>query len=182
MVVHALFLYRALGANNAEALNQQRALLTTAELQAKPLRGLDRKIIASATVAETFYQGRLAYSYSQVLAELGVLTKRTGVRLVNAQYAQSPILSGPNALTEVRIDASVSGDYRPVVEFINALERDRMFFVISSINLTGQQTGQVNLRIRLTTYLRTANGKEATSDLSAAHMMGPANSEVGGVR
>jgi type IV pilus assembly protein PilO len=62
------------------------------------------------------------------------------------------------------IDASVSGDYRPIVEFINAVERDKLFFVINGINLTGQQTGQVNLRIRLTTYLRPAN----TDELSAS--------------
>jgi hypothetical protein len=58
------------------------------------------------------------------------------------------------------MDASVSGDYRPVVQFINATERDKVFFVINGINLTGQQTGQVNLRLRLTTYLRAPRAGE----------------------
>jgi hypothetical protein len=66
------------------------------------------------------------------------------------------------------IDASVSGDYRPIVEFINAVERDKVFFVINGINLTGQQTGQVNLRIRLTTYLRPANANELSAEMPAA--------------
>jgi hypothetical protein len=61
------------------------------------------------------------------------------------------------------MDASVSGDYRPVVEFINSLERDKMFFLVNQINLSGQQTGVVNLRIHLTTYLRAPNAKEASA-------------------
>jgi hypothetical protein len=54
----------------------------------------------------------------------------------------------------VRIDASLSGDYRPLVELINSLERDKTFFVINTMTLTGQQTGTVSLRLGLTTYLR----------------------------
>ena len=54
----------------------------------------------------------------------------------------------------MEIDARLSGDYRPLVQFINSLERDKMFFVINGVTLTGQQTGTVNLRLRLTTYLR----------------------------
>ena len=85
----------------------------------------------------------------------------------HAQYAYSPALSGKDALTQVSIDASVSGDYRPIVLFINAVERDKVFFVINGINLTGQQTGQVNLRIRLTTYLRPPNPDELSAEMPA---------------
>jgi hypothetical protein len=56
-------------------------------------------------------------------------------------------------LTEVQMDASLSGDYRSLVTFINGLERDKHFFLVDNLSLTGQQTGQVNLRLRLTTYL-----------------------------
>ncbi len=59
-----------------------------------------------------------------------------------------------NGLTEVRIDAAVTGEYRPLALFINGLERDRSFFVIQNITLNGQQNGLVNLRLRLVTYLR----------------------------
>jgi len=73
----------------------------------------------------------------------------------------------------------VSGDYRPIVEFINAVERDKLFFVINGINLTGQQTGQVNLRIRLTTYLRSANADELSSEVPASNA-GTHDGETGG--
>jgi type IV pilus assembly protein PilO len=168
MVAHLLFLSQSLKANDADALARQRTLLTTARLQAQPLRGLDSKIAASTKDADAFYVDRLPYAYSQVLAELGRLTQKSNVRLANVQYAQQPVLSGEAALTELHMDASVSGDYRPVVEFINSLERDKTFFIINGINLSGQQTGAVNLRLHLTTYLRAPNAKEASAPVSEA--------------
>ena len=163
IAAHLLFLTRALTQHNADALEHQQVLLKTARLQAQPLRGLDAKIAASTQDADAFYADRLPYAESQVLTELGHLAQKTDVRWANAQYAQVPVLSGDYALTELHMDASVSGDYRPIVEFINSLERDRMFFLVAGINLSGQQTGAVNLRIHLITYLRAPNAKEAAS-------------------
>ena len=167
LVIHLFFVWNALKALNADALNDQHNRLRVAEVAAKPLRGLDAKVARSTEEADTFSDDRLPYAYSQVAAELGVLTKREGVRLTRVQYAQAPALSGDDALTEVKMDASVSGDYRPVVQFLNALERDDMFFVISGINITGQQTGQVNLRVRLTTYLRLPDLEESKTEMPA---------------
>ena len=70
-------------------------------------------------------------------------------------------------LTEAQMDASLSGDYRPLVLFINALERDKMFFLINGVTLTGQQSGTVGLRLRLTTYLRSPVGTENTEKIVA---------------
>ena len=165
LLAHLLFVWQGLNSRNAEAIDQQRVEVRSAELAAKPLRGLDKKLVLSTEQANQFYQQRLPYAYSEVAAELGALTKRAGVHLNTVQYAQTGVLSGRDALTEVRMDAGVSGDYRPIVEFINSVERDKMFFLIIGINLTGQQTGQVNLRIRLTTYLRAPNAEESATEL-----------------
>ncbi len=153
--------WRAQSTQGAEALVQQTALLTTAELQAKPLEGLDAKLTRATTEADLFYERRLPYAHSQFVAELGLLTKRTGVKLTRVQYSEAPVLDGDGgALTEVRMDASLSGDYRGLVQFINSVERDRMFFVIGGVALSGQQSGTVGLRLRLTTYLRSAGPGE----------------------
>ena len=83
------------------------------------------------------------------------------MKLIRVQYAYAPVLAGTaGELTEARMDASLSGDYRPLVLFINALERDKMFFLINGVTLTGQQSGTVGLRLRLTTYLRSPVGTE----------------------
>jgi hypothetical protein len=54
------------------------------------------------------------------------------------------------------MDASLSGEYAPMMHFINGLERSKTFFLINGLTLTGQQGGLVNLRLRLNTYLHAA--------------------------
>lgn len=161
LAVHLFVVWGSLNSHNAEALANERAQLKAAQIAVRPLVGLDGKVVTSTEDANKFYDQRLPYATSEVLAELGKLTQGHGVRLAGVQYTYVPELAGQYGLTEVRMDASVAGDYRSIVEFINSLERDRMFFLIRGINLTGQQTGQVNLRIRLTTYLRPATVDEA---------------------
>ncbi len=165
LLAHLFFAWQAVNTSGPEALAQQRTMLRAAQIAGRPLDGIDAKLTTSTEGANLFYQRRLPYAYSQVAAELGVLTKRSGVRLARVQYAQLPQLSGASALTQINMDASVSGDYRPVIGFINALERDRTFFVITGITLTGQQTGQVNVRLRIMTYLRAPGPDEMTSEL-----------------
>jgi type IV pilus assembly protein PilO len=168
LAVQLGFMVQGLHANNADAIAQQKTMLQASEIAALPLRGLDVKLVNSTADANTFYKQRLPYAYSQVLAELGALTKHENVRLTRVQYAPSPELSGSGELNEVRMDASLSGDYRPLVQLMNALERDRMFFVINSLTFTGANNGQVNLRIRITTYLRQPTADEPMGDTPQA--------------
>ena len=144
-------------------------------MQRQPLEGLDEKLAQATEDADKFYKQRLPFANSEVAGELGALTKKQGVKLTRGQYAYAPVLEGTaGELTEAKMDASLSGDYRPLVLFINALERDKMFFLITGVTLTGQQSGTVGLRLRLTTYLRSPVGTENTeksvagSDASAA--------------
>jgi hypothetical protein len=58
------------------------------------------------------------------------------------------------------MDASLSGEYAPLMHFINGMERSKTFFFISGLTLTGQQGGLVNLRLRLITYMPAANGSQ----------------------
>ena len=146
-------LWHSASNHNADALTQQRIALKTAEIAAQPLRGLDAKLARSTQEADKFSRQRLPASDSEVAGELGVLSKKQAVRLTRAQYTHTPVLAGSaNQMTEVRIDATLSGDYRPLVQFINSLERDKLFFVINTLTLTGQQSGTVNLRVGMKTY------------------------------
>ncbi len=155
LVIQMGVLWQQAKGQDAEAVASQQIALKTAEIQARPLEGLDVKLTRANQEADRFYADRLPVSYSEVLSELGALTKRQGVRLTHVNYAQAAVAAqGVSQLTEVRMDASLTGDYRSLVLFLNGLERDRVFFVINGVTLTGQQSGTVNLRIRLTTYLR----------------------------
>jgi Tfp pilus assembly protein PilN len=157
LLVHLFFTWRAATNQDATALAQQTVVMKTAEIAKRPLEGLDDKLSAATTDADRFYETRLPSAYSDVLAELGVLTNKQGVKLKSVQYGQAPVLDGSaGALTEVRMDAILNGDYRPLVLFMNSLERDKMFFLINGVTLTGQQSGMVGLRLKLTTYLHAA--------------------------
>ncbi len=138
-------------ARGEDAVAQARARQTASELAARPLRGLDGKLQMSQDEARHFYEARLPFGYADVATELGTLRAKTGVRLTRVQYLQAAPVNG---LTEIRMDAAVTGEYRPLALFINGLERDRTFFLIENITLNGQQNGLVNLRLRIATYLR----------------------------
>jgi type IV pilus assembly protein PilO len=55
-------------------------------------------------------------------------------------------------LRPVEIEADFSGGYLQLVRFINALERDPLFFIIDSVQLGGEQAGVVKLQLKLETY------------------------------
>ena len=143
--------------SDANAQAQQQVALKTAQLASLPLQGVDAKLANSNHQADKFYAERLPVDYSEIATELGALAKKDGVRLTRVGYSQEPVVElTPQAgqLTEVRLDSSLQGDYRGLVQLINGMERDRMFFVITGVALTGQDSGRVNLRMRATTYIR----------------------------
>ena len=163
LLLHMAFAWQAANSRNAAALADQTVAMKTAEIAKKPLEGLDEKLAQATKDADRFYKQRLPFANSAVYAELGALAKKQGVKLTRVQYADPvPVLAGTaGAVTEDQMDASLSGDYRPLVLFINGLERDKEFFMIQSLTLTGQQSGTVGLRLRLTTFLRSPVGSES---------------------
>ncbi len=172
LLIHMFVAWRTASTQDAAALSQQQTELTTAKIAAKPLQGLDGKLKTASLEADQFSVERLPVSYSEVATEVGRLAKVNNVRLTRATYTQSAV-DGDSAgqLTQVQIDAGLSGDYRGLMLFINGLERDRAFFLISGVALTGQQTGVVNLRIRLVTYIR---GGASDEDRAAVEIAPPA--------
>jgi type IV pilus assembly protein PilO len=139
-------------ASIAASQSQYRAM----KLKTTPLQGLDKKIDQAKLDQQAFYDKRFPANTSMVLTELGALEVKDNVLLARDQFAYRKPQQG---LVEMDMEASVSGDYAPVVRFINGLERDKLFFLIYGVALNGQQGGVVTLRMHLTTFLRadTAN-------------------------
>jgi len=167
LLIHLGIAWSVAHSHDADAVAQQQVQLKTAQIASLPLQGLDGKLAKSTEEASNFYKRRLPYAESQVVGELGALAKQENVRLQGVQYLHSPVTEDPS-LTGLQMDARLSGDYRPLVEFLNALERDKRFFLIAGVGLTGQQSGTVNLRLRLTTYLRAPQGTERADVTPAA--------------
>ena len=144
-------------AQNPEVVQEQQLAFKALELQTLPLRGLTAKVEQARADAGKFYGQRIPAAYSSIASELGALAVKNSVRLTRVQYTQTPALAG---LAEIRMDAALSGEYPGLMRFINGLERDKTFFLISGLTLTGQQGGVVNLRMRVITYLRAADAAE----------------------
>jgi hypothetical protein len=147
-----LFLaWNTLRAAGPEQLQQQQTAYRALQLEMSPLRGLPQKVSLSRTQADEFYATRFPGAYSTISATINDLATKDSVRLTNLAYTPRPALPG---LAELDLDASLSGEYAPLMHFINGLERSKTFFLINGLTLTGQQGGLVNLRLRLITYLR----------------------------
>jgi hypothetical protein len=150
-----------------DALAGKQVELKAMDLQTEPLRGLDKRVAASRDQIQAFYEKRIPSNYSSFAARIGDLEVKSGVRQSRAQYTQGP--PGTD-LTEISIDAGISGAYPDIMRFVNGLERDQMFFVIRGMQLTGQQGGVVILRLRVSTWMRAEDA--AASGLPATPKLG----------
>jgi|SRR5579859_2139907 len=120
-----------------------------------PLKGIDQKLVQAQKDDEAFLQNRLPARYSDVVAELGKLATANHIRLSGASYK---IIPGklPPGIEDLEMHAGLVGSYVNVVKFMNAVERDKMFFIIDSLGLTGQSSqssGEIRLDVKLDTYL-----------------------------
>jgi type IV pilus assembly protein PilO len=150
-----LFLaWSTLHAAGPEQLQQEQTAYRGLQLEMSPLRGLPQKVDLSRTQADQFYDARFPGAYSTISSAVNDLATKNTVRLTNLAYTPRPALPG---LIELRLDASLSGEYAPLMHFINGLERSKTFFLINGLTLTGSQGGMVNLRLRLITYLRASD-------------------------
>ena len=161
--------WAATNGHSSDALASKQVELKALDLETAPLRGLDKRVDESRNQMKAFYHKRISPNYSSIASRVGDLQVKAGVRLSRVQYTQG--LPGAD-LTEISMDAGISGSYPQIMHFVNGLERDQTFFVIRAMALTGQQSGLVNLRLRVSTWLRpadaAASGLPPTPDLDEA--------------
>ncbi len=146
--------WTATSGRSTDALASKQAELKLLEMQTAPMRGLDKRVAKTKDEIKDFYAKRIPASYSAIETRIDELQVGSSVRLSRLQYTQG---KPGGDLTEITMDAGITGDYPQIMRFVNALERDKTFFVIRAMELTSQQGGQVSLRLRLSTWLRPAD-------------------------
>jgi type IV pilus assembly protein PilO len=145
--------WTAISSRSSDALSGKQVELKALDMQTAPLRGLDKRVALTRDQIKAFYADRIPANYSSFATRIGELQVKSGVRLSRLNYSQGK----PGAeLTEIFLDAGITGDYPQIMHFVNSLERDKTFFVIRAMSLTGQQGGLVNLRLQVSTWLRPA--------------------------
>ncbi len=162
MAIRLGFDWSAMDTSSQQVLANKQVELRALQVQTRPLQGLDQRVEKTRAQIQDFYQKRIPPNYSSIDARISELQIASGVRITRVQYTQGA--PGPG-LTEIAMDASISGDYPAIMRFVNSIERDPMFFIIRAMGLTGQQGGLVNLRLRVSTWLRPADA--AASGLPA---------------
>jgi len=151
MVIRLAFDWSATSTSSTDALAAKQIEKKTLELQTDPLRGLDQRVVASRKQIQDFYAGRIPANYSSIAVQVGELSVKSGVHISGMQYTQG---ATEGDLTEISLDARISGEYQQIMHFVNGLERSKTFFIIRAMAFTGQQGGLVNLRLRVSTWLR----------------------------
>ena len=146
--------WAATNGSSTDALAAKQVQLKALDLETAPLRGLDKRVEDSRAQMRAFYSKRIPPNYSSIATRIGELALKGPVRLTRVQYTQGPPGSD---FTEISMDAGITGDYPQIMRFVNSLERDQTFFVIRGLSLTGQQGGLVNLRLRVSTWLKPAD-------------------------
>ena len=86
------------------------------------------------------------------MTEFGKLAAANGVAIEAVKYKLKEAETG--GLQPEEIEADLAGNYTSLARFINALERDEMFFIIDSVTLGGEPQGSVKLSMKLETYLK----------------------------
>jgi Tfp pilus assembly protein PilO len=162
--------WAATSGSSTDALTGKQIQLKALDIETTPLRGLDKKVVVSRAQIQEFLQKRIPANYSSISTRIGELGVKTGVRITRLQY--TPGAPGSD-LTEISLDAGISGEYSQIMHFANDLERDETFFVIRGMQLTSQQGGKVNLHLRVSTWLRPGDVPQAAPAETA-----PASAEV----
>jgi len=123
--------------------------------QVEPLRGMDKKIASAQEQIHDFYQQRLPQQDSDISETLGKVASESGVKMNTVKYSPKDDQLPELGLAPVMIEADFSGGYSQLVRFINALERDKLFFIVDGLDLDSAQQGTIQLRLSLETYIKT---------------------------
>ena len=135
-------------------LNRLQTELTLKTRQAAPLKDLPNKVVLANQQITDFYKRRFPAQNSQIATELGKLAAANGVRIQQERYKSEDTAATLAGLEPLELDADFAGTYTSLAKFINAVERDEMFFMIDNVTLGNDPQGPVKLTLKMETYLK----------------------------
>ena len=91
--------------------------------------------------------------YSSVRSELGATAKKNGIQLEDLTFKETKIAN--RGMTEVVLDATVSGDYVSMIGFLNGLQRSANLYQVDSLTLASENANQASNVIKVVLHVRT---------------------------
>lgn len=155
VVAAVLFFSPLVGSNASRKEELQRLTIEQRRKtrEVEPLRGLDKKVVLAKNEIDQFYRERIPTRESVISDEMGRLAAENGVKLGQVKYETKEDEQAVG-LTPVFMEANCQGDYLHVVRFINAMERNKTFFLVNTVVLGDAQAGTVKLQMKVESYLR----------------------------
>jgi Tfp pilus assembly protein PilO len=140
-----------------EQLRQEKMQKIQAE---NPVQGMDEKIETARDQEAQFNRERLAQRYSTMSEQLSHIAKEAGVSVSNVAYddlkqdtrSEKP----PAGYDGIGITIRVHGSYDQDIQFINAVERQRMLLIIDGVSFEGIKGDSLAVSVHLSTFLRDA--------------------------
>jgi Tfp pilus assembly protein PilO len=98
--------------------------------------------------------------YSAVTSELDGLAKKAGIQIEDRSFRPTEIVS--RGMTQVLVDATVAGDYKSVIQFLNGVQRSPNLYEVDALTLATENANQgpsgvIKVTLHLKTFFRTAS-------------------------
>jgi len=91
--------------------------------------------------------------YSVVSSELAEVSHKVGLQISSLSFRQADLAG--RGMAEVSVDATVTGDYKSVVRFLNGLQRSSNNYIVDSLTLASEPAGQVSSgKVRVGLHLK----------------------------
>jgi len=113
---------------------------------------VDERVKEAREQIAHFYEDRFPNGSAAIFETLGKVANDNHVKLNQASYNVTE--GDMPGMRQVAINATLSGNYVEAMKFINALEREKTFFIVDTVSLGDQQGGNVKLNIRIETYMK----------------------------
>ena len=156
--VLVFFLFRSPGLSAADRQREVSSLETrvrAVENQVNHLNQLKTKVRAATQNEEKFSQANFlsrSSAFSTMLTDLEQLASENRLVPSNATYHLN---ESDNKLgwTAVGVNLQLDGSYPSLVRFLNQLEQSKLFWIIESMDVSGQQGSSLRLNLQAVTYL-----------------------------
>ena len=157
-VILVFFLVKSPGLTAADRQKEVASLETrvrNAESRVNRLEQLKTKVRNATQNEEKFSQANFltrSSAFSTMLSDLEQLASANHLVPSNATYNLD---SKDNNLgwTSVTVRLQLDGDYPSLVRFLNQLEKSKLFWIIESMDVSGQQGSTLRLNLQAVTYL-----------------------------
>jgi Tfp pilus assembly protein PilO len=133
----------------------QAGLLRLLRADVKRAREIRQAIPKTKADCELFENSLPPYGagYSMISAEFQDLGQKAGLQIGSVSFHPKDIAT--HGITEISVDATINGDYKSVVRFVNGLQHSKNHYVVDDLTLANDRNGSgTQLGVRVNLHLR----------------------------